>query len=362
MFRLALLLFALTLVLSAAVKKDPYGRTPAGEAVDIYTLTNAAGLEARVITYGATVVSLKSPDKAGKKADVLLGFDGLEGYLQEQPYMGAIVGRYGNRIAKGQFALNGKTYKLAVNNGPNALHGGLRGFDKRVWAAVAKADAVVLKYSSANGEEGYPGKLDVTVTYTLTNSNELRIDYHALADQDTVANLTNHAYFNLSGEPTILNHLVKLEADRFTPVDANLIPTGEIRSVAGTPFDFRRETLVGTRINAKDEQITFGKGYDHNWVLNGSPGTLRKIAEVHSPLSGRLLTVSSTEPGVQFYTGNFLDGSLTGKSGRKYIQRSGLCLETQHYPNSPNQPTFPSTVVKKGVPMTSTTVWQLSTR
>ena len=360
MLRTALLLFALALVLPGAVKKDPFGRTPAGEAVDIYTLSNPAGLEARVMTYGATVVSLKSPDKAGKKADVLLGFDSLDGYLKEQPYMGAIVGRYGNRIAKGQFALNGKTYKLAVNNGPNALHGGLRGFDKRVWTAVAKADSVVFTYSSPAGEEGYPGKLDVTVTYTITNSSELRIDYRALADQDTVANLTNHAYFNLSGEPTILNHLVQLEADRFTPVDSNLIPTGEIRSVAGTPFDFRRETPVGTNINAKDEQITFGKGYDHNWVLNGNPGTLRKIATVYSPLSGRQLTVSTTEPGVQFYTGNFLDGSLTGKSGRKYIQRSGLCLETQHYPNSPNQPTFPSTVVKKGVPMTSTTVWRFN--
>ena len=362
MFRSALLLFALALVLPAAVKKDPFGRTPAGEPVDIYTLSNAAGLEARVMTYGATVVSVKAPDKAGKKADVLLGFDSLDGYLKEHPYMGAVVGRYANRIAKGQFALNGKTYKLAVNNGPNALHGGLRGFDKRVWTAEAKAESVVLRYSSAAGEEGYPGKLDVTVTYTLTPANELRLDYRAAADQDTVANLTNHAYFNLSGEPTILNHLVKLEADRFTPIDAGLIPTGEIRSVAGTPFDFRRETAVGTRIDAKDEQITFGKGYDHNWVLNGSPGTLRKAAEVYSPRSGRLLTVSTTEPGVQFYTGNFLDGSLTGKNGRKYVQRSGLCLETQHYPNSPNQPTFPSTVIKKGVPMQSTTVWQFSTR
>ncbi len=358
LLRTALFLSACALALPAAVKKEPFGRTPDGQAVEIYTLSNAAGLTARIMTYGATVVSLTTPDKF----DVVLGFDSLQGYLQEQPYMGAIVGRYGNRIAKGEFQLNGKSYRLAVNNGPNALHGGLRGFDKRVWKAEAKADAVQFAYSSAAGEEGYPGKLDVTVTYTITPANELRIEYHALASEDTVANLTNHAYFNLSGEPTILDHLLRIDADRFTPVDASLIPTGELRDVTGTPFDFRKPTAVGARIDAKDQQIQFGGGYDHNWVLNGSAGTLRKVIEAHSPLSGRVLTISTTEPGVQFYTGNFLDGKLTGKGARKYIRRAAFCFETQHYPDSPNKPNFPSTVVKKGVPMRSTTVWEISKR
>jgi len=358
MLRTALLLAACALALPAAVKKEPFGRTPDGQSVEIYTLSNAAGLTARIMTYGATVVSLTTPDKF----DIVLGFDSLEGYLQEQPYMGAIVGRYGNRIAKGQFQLNGKSYRLAVNNGPNALHGGLRGFDKRVWKADAKADAVVFTYSSAAGEEGYPGKLDVSVTYTITSANELRIDYQASASEDTVANLTNHAYFNLSGEPTILDHVLRIDADRFTPVDAGLIPTGELRDVTGTPFDFRKPTAVGARIDAKDQQIQFGGGYDHNWVLNGAAGRLRKVIEAHSPRSGRVLTISTTEPGVQFYTGNFLDGKLTGKGNRKYVRRAAFCFETQHYPDSPNQPTFPSTVVKKGVPLRSTTVWQITKR
>jgi aldose 1-epimerase len=354
-------------------------------------------MTARIMTYGATVVSLAGPDGF----DVLLGFDSLAGYLREQPYMGAIVGRYGNRIAKGRFSLNGKSYSLAVNNGANALHGGLRGFDKRVWKATAKADAVEFTYRSAAGEEGYPGQLDVTVTYTLTAGNELRIDYLAAASEDTVANLTNHAYFNLSGEATILDHVVRIDADRFTPVDAGLIPTGELRGVAGTPFDFRKATAIGARIDARDQQIQFGGGYDHNWALNGGAGTpfdfrkataigaridardqqiqfgggydhnwalnggagtLRKVIEAYSPRSGRVLTVATTEPGVQFYTGNFLDGKLTGKGKRQYVRRAGFCFETQHYPDSPNRPSFPSTVVKKGVPLRSTTVWGLSRR
>jgi aldose 1-epimerase len=358
MLRIALLLSVSVLTLSAAVKKDPFGRTPDGQAVEIYTLSNAAGLTARIMTYGATVVSLTTPDKF----DVVLGFDSLEGYLREQPYMGAIVGRYGNRIAKGQFSLNGKAYRLAVNNGPNALHGGLRGFDKRVWKAETKGEAVQFTYRSAAGEEGYPGQLDVAVTYTLTGANELRIDYLATASEDTVANLTNHAYFNLSGEPTILDHVVRIDADRYTPVDAGLIPTGELRSVSGSPFDFRKPTAVGARIDAKEQQIQFGGGYDHNWVLNGAAGTLRKVIEAYSPRSGRVLTVSTTEPGVQFYTGNFLDGKLTGKGGRQYVRRAAFCFETQHFPDSPNKPGFPSTVVKKGVPMRSTTVWQIGKR
>lgn len=356
------MLFVIALALPAAVKKEPFGKTPDGQAVEIYTLSNAAGLEARIMTYGAIVVSLKTPDKAGKLADVLLGFDSLNGYLGEHPYFGAIVGRYGNRIANGKFSLNGKTYKLATNNGPNALHGGLRGFDKRVWTAQPSTDSLTLRYTSAAGEEGYPGKLDVQVTYTLTPASELRIDYRAVASEDTVANLTNHAYFNLSGEPTILNHLVKIDADRFTPVNSGLIPTGELRPVAGTPFDFRQPTAVGARINDQDQQLVYGKGYDHNWVLNGAAGTLRPVITLESPQSGRVLTISTTEPGVQFYTGNFLDGSLTGKGGRKYIQRSGLCFETQHFPDSPNQPNFPSAVIKKGVPMQSTTIWKFSHR
>jgi aldose 1-epimerase len=358
MLRTALLLTACALSLPGAVKKEPFGRTPDGQAVEIYTLSNAAGTKARIMTYGATVVSFAGADGF----DVLLGFDSLAGYLQEQPYMGAIVGRYGNRIAKGRFSLNGKSYSLATNNGANALHGGLRGFDKRVWKAAVKGEAVEFTYRSAAGEEGYPGQLDVTVTYTVTTANELRIDYLATASEDTVANLTNHAYFNLSGEPTILDHVVRIDADRFTPVDAGLIPTGELRAVAGTPFDFRKPTAVGARIDARDQQIQFGGGYDHNWALNGAVGTLRKVIEAYSPRSGRVLTVATTEPGVQFYTGNFLDGKLTGKGKRQYVRRAGFCFETQHYPDSPNRPNFPSTVVKKGVPLRSTTVWGLSRR
>jgi aldose 1-epimerase len=348
---------------SRSLTKSSFGKTREGKSVDIYTLTNGSGMEARITNFGAILVSLKTPDRHGKLDDVLLGFDTVEGYLREHPYFGAVVGRYGNRIAKGQFTLNGKQYKLATNNGPNALHGGIKGFDKAVWQALPVGNsALKLTYLSKDGEEGYPGNLTVTVSYTLTDANELRLDYTASTDKDTVINITNHSYFNLAGQGTgdILGHRLMLNADRFTPVDSTLIPTGELRSVAGTPFDFRQPHAIGERIDVKDEQIQFGGGYDHNWVLNGTIGTLRPAARVVEPKSGRVLEVQTTEPGVQFYTGNFLDGAITGKGGKVYNKRYGFCLETQHFPNSPNEPKFPSPVLKPGETYKSTTVFKFS--
>ncbi|MDX1978717.1 MAG: aldose epimerase family protein [Bryobacteraceae bacterium] len=346
--------------------RQPFGTATDGAAVDLYTLKNAAGMEVRITNYGGIVTSLKAPDKAGVFADVVLGFDSLEGYLKTHPYFGALIGRYGNRIAKGQFKLNGATYKLAVNNGANALHGGLKGFDKQVWAAkeLPESNALELTYVSKDGEEGYPGTLTTTVTYTLTEASELRIGYAATTDKDTVLNLTNHSYFNLkgAGEGDILGHRIMIDADRFTPVDAGLIPTGELRPVEGTPFDFRKPEAIGARIGAADQQIQFGGGYDHNYALNGAAGTLRKVVEVHEPTSGRLMEVSTDQPGVQFYTGNFLDGSLTGKGGKIYQKRYGFCLETQHFPDSPNQKAFPSVVLKPGERYQSTTVYKFSLR
>ena len=345
---------------------QPFGKTKDGVAIERYTLKNGHGMEVDVITWGAIVQRIVVPDKAGKPGDVALGFDTLDGYLGQQPYFGAIVGRYGNRIANATFTLNGKKYQLAANNGPNSLHGGLKGFDKRVWTArplvTPAGQAVELTYVSQDGEEGYPGTLTTKVTYTLTDASELRIDYHLSADADTVANVTNHSYFNLAGQGTgdILKHEIRIQADRFTPVNATLIPTGELRPVQGTPFDFRASTPIGARIDAKDEQVSYGKGYDHNWVLDGHAGTLRQVVRVSEPTSGRVLEVSTTEPGVQFYTGNFLDGTITGKGGAVYRHRFGLCLETQHFPDSPNQPSFPSTVIKPGQPYTSTTVYKFS--
>jgi aldose 1-epimerase len=339
-----------------------------GKPVEIYTLKNAGGVEAAITNYGGIVVSLKTPDRSGKFADVVLGFDSLDGYLKEHPYLGAIIGRYGNRIAKGRFKLNGVEYKLATNNGANALHGGLKGFDKVVWTAkeVSSPDspALELTYVSKDGEEGYPGNLTATVRYTLTNKNELRIDYTATTDKDTVVNLTNHSYFNLAGEGAgdILGHQIMIDADRFTPVDEGLIPTGELKPVAGTPFDFRKPHAIGERIDAADEQIRRGKGYDHNFVLNGNMGTMRLAARVVEPKSGRVMEVSTTEPGVQFYTGNFLDGSVKGKGGKAYNFRYGFCLETQHFPDSPNQPKFPSTVLKPGQTYKSTTVYRFTAK
>ncbi|HVX67230.1 MAG TPA: aldose epimerase family protein [Bryobacteraceae bacterium] len=345
------------------MSKQEFGKTPDGEAVQLYTLANKHGMEAKITTYGGRVVSLKTPDRNGKLDDVTLGFDNLDSYLKENPYFGAIVGRYGNRIAHGRFKLNGVEYKLAQNNGENSLHGGLKGFDKVVWKVKdAGPQFLELGYLSRDGEEGYPGNLDTTVRYTLTDNNELRIDYSATTDKDTVLNLTNHTYFNLGGEENILEHELTLFADRFTPVDKGLIPTGELRSVAGTPFDFRKSTPIGARIEADDEQIRLGGGYDHNFVLNRKGNSLAPAATAYDPKSGRVLEVLTTEPGVQFYTGNFLDGTLTGKGGRAYQRRSAFCLETQHYPDSPNHPDFPTTVLKPGARYHSTTVWKFSAR
>jgi aldose 1-epimerase len=346
--------------------KQPFGQTADAAAVDLYTLKNASGMEARITNYGGIVVSLKVPDRTGAPGDVVLGFDSLDGYLKTHPYFGALVGRYGNRIAKGRFKLNGAEYKLATNNNANALHGGLKGFDKQVWTAkeLPAGNALELTYVSKDGEEGYPGTLTTTVTYTLTAANELRIGYSATTDKDTVANLTNHSYFNLkgAGEGDILGHQIMIDADRFTPVDSGLIPTGELKPVEGTPFDFRKPEAIGARIDAADQQIKFGSGYDHNWVLNGAAGTLRKVVEVYEPGAGRVMEVFTDQPGVQFYTGNFLDGSITGKGGKVYHKRYGFCLETQHFPDSPNQKAFPSTVLKAGERLESTTVYKFSLR
>ncbi len=369
-----LLILSLWLVTVAAVAhaqgnitKETFGKTADGQNVDLYTIRNARGFEAKITNYGGIVVSLRVPDRNGKFADVVLGFNDFDSYLKNDPYLGAIIGRYGNRIAKGRFTLNGAEYKLAVNNGENHLHGGIKGFDKVVWTGVARSTKggpeIVLTYLSKDGEEGYPGNLKVTVVYRLTN-NDLRIDYTATTDKDTVTNLTHHSYFNLAGEGNgdILNHLVTINANRFIPTDAGSIPTGELRSVAGTPFDFLKATAIGARINEDEEQLKLGRGYDHTFVINGNPGRLRLAATAYEQTSGRVMQVWTTEPGVQFYTGNFLDGTLTGKSGKIYPRRSGFCLETQHYPDSPNQPSFPTTTLKKGATYKSTTIYRFSSR
>lgn len=363
--RLLTIAFLLMLPIStqAALKKTAFGATADGKAVDLYVLTNKRGIEAAITNYGATVVSLKTPDRSGKAGDIVLGFDDMKGYLQTEPYFGAVVGRYANRIAKGRFTLDGKEYKLAINNGENSLHGGTKGFDKQVWNAKPSGDSLELTYLSRDGEEGYPGNLSVKVVYTLTRAGDLRIDYTATTDQDTVLNLSNHSYFNLAGPGSgdVLKHQVTLHASRFTPVDAGLIPTGELRPVKGTPFDFLQPHAIGERIEAADEQIKLGGGYDHNWVLDSS-GSLAKAAEVYEPTTGRVLEVWTTQPGVQFYTGNFLDGTLKGKGGKTYARRSGLCLETQHFPDSPNHPKFPTTVLKPGQTFHQTTVWKFAAR
>lgn len=364
---LSLLVFAALAAFAPAaeVVRRPYGKTPQAQPVDLYLLTNRNGMRAAITNYGGIVVSLTAPDRQGVWSDVVLGFDSLDGYLNEHPYFGTIVGRYGNRIARAQFALGGKTYRLAANNGPNHLHGGVRGFDKAVWtAAVQGNDALKLALTSPDGEEGYPGALRVQVVYTLTGDNELRIDYTATTNKPTVLNLTNHSYFNLAAPAAgdVLNHRVRIAAKRFTPVDATLIPTGELRDVKGTPFDFTSFHPIGERIGQNDQQIQFGKGYDHNFVLDGGGKTLSLAAEVFEPASGRVMTVRTTEPGVQFYTGNFLDGSVRGKRGRAYGHRSGFCLETQHFPDSPNRPSFPSVVLRPGQTFRSTTIYGFSAR
>jgi len=348
-----------------SVTREAFGNA-AGAPVEVFTLTNARGVEIRAMTYGAIIASIRVPDRKGVMADVALGFDALQGYLGEHPYFGAIVGRYGNRIGNARFSLNGTTYKLAANNGPNHLHGGVRGFDKYVWAAelMSGVTGVAFTRVSADGEEGYPGRLQVRVSYLLTDANELEIEYQATTDKATPVNLTQHTYFNLAGQGagTILDHDVMINADRFTPVGESLIPSGVLAPVDGTPMDFRKPMKVGARIDASNEQITFGRGYDHNWVLNRTGDGLQLAARVVEPVSGRTLEVSTTEPGVQFYTGNFLDGTVKGKGGVAYPRRSGLCLETQHFPDSPNQPSFPTTILQPGSTYRSKTVWKFGVR
>jgi aldose 1-epimerase len=353
----------LTIACGSKSNSRHFGQTQSGEAVDLYTLINSRGMEAAISTYGGVVVSLKVPDRTGAPGDVVLGFDNLEGYLKPNPYFGAIVGRYGNRIAHGQFTLDGVEYVLAKNNGENSLHGGIRGFDKRLWTARHGRQTLELTYLSKDGEEGFPGNLSTTVTYTLTDNNELRVDYSATTDKDTVVNLTNHSYFNLAGQGNgdVLGHQVTIFADRFTPVDKTMIPTGELRNVQGTPFDFRRPHAIGERINTGDEQLQLGRGYDHNFVLNRTGSGLELAARVSEPKTGRVLEVLTTEPGVQFYTANFLDGTLTGKGGKAYGPRSAFCLETQHFPDSPNKPDFPSVVLKPNGRYRTTTVYRFST-
>jgi aldose 1-epimerase len=344
------------------VTRTSFGKTRDGRAVEIYTLTNAHGAEMRVITYGGIITSLKVPDRAGHFDDIVLGFDTLDGYLKDPPYFGAIVGRYGNRIAKGQFTLDGKTYKLATNNGPNHLHGGVKGFDKVLWNAVpgdtADGVSVTLTRTSPDGEEGYPGNLQATVRYTLTDKNELAIDYRATTDKATPVNLTQHSYFNLAADSgDILGHELTIHGSRYTPVDDTLIPTGELAPVQGTPFDFQQAAAIGARIGADNVQLKNGRGYDHNWVLNRTGAGLQPAARLVDPKSGRTLEVATTEPGLQFYSGNFLDGSITGKGGRVYKHRTGLCLETQHFPDSPNHPSFPSAILQPGQTYSSKTVF-----
>jgi len=350
----------------AKITKESFGKTADGQNVDLYTLRNSRGAEVRITNYGGTVTSLKMPDRNGTFADIVLGFDNLDDYLKATAYFGAIIGRYGNRIGKGRFTLHGVEYKLATNNGENHLHGGIKGFDKVVWNAkplkLANGAALVLTYLSKDGEEGYPGNLSVKVVYTLTNTNDLKIDYSATTDKDTIVNLTHHSYFNLAGQGNgdILNHRLWINAARFTPTDAGSIPTGELRNVHGTPFDFTRLTAIGARINQDYEQLKLGKGYDHNFVLNGRMGVLRRVARASDSTSGRVMEVWTTEPGIQFYSGNFLDGTLTGKDGKVYQQRSGFCLETQHYPDSPNKPAFPATLLRKGARYHTTTIYRFS--
>jgi aldose 1-epimerase len=347
--------------------KPTVTRTPTqidvdGKRIEVFTLTNAAGVEVSAMTYGAIILSWKTPDRDGRLTDIVLGFEDPARYLKgDSPYFGAIVGRYGNRIGGARFVLDGTTYALAANDGPNHLHGGKRGFDKVIWNGEPVKDSrgvsVAFTRTSPDGEEGYPGALTVRVTYTLTPKNELIVDYLATTDKPTVVNLTQHSYFNLAGDGDILSHELRINADRYTPVDKTLIPTGELAPVEGTPFDFRKPTRIGARIASEHPQMQFGRGYDHNWVLARSGAGLSLAAELYEPTSGRTLQVSTTEPGLQFYSGNFLDGTLTGKGGKVYKHRNGLCLETQRFPDSPNKPSFPTTVLRPGEKYRTQTVF-----
>ncbi|MGD0512261.1 MAG: aldose epimerase family protein [Terriglobales bacterium] len=347
------------------MQKQSFGKTEDGQQVDLYILTNKHGMQAAITNYGGTVVSLKVPDRSGKLDDVVLGYDTLDGYATGKAYIGATVGRYANRIAHASFTLDGNTYTLSKNDGGNHLHGG---FNKREWTAKdvsgSAGQALELTYLSKDGEESFPGNLPVKVVYTLTDKNELKIDYSATTDKDTVLNLTNHAYFNLAGQGNgdVLQQQIMIRADRFTPIDQFSIPTGELRSVKGTPFDFTTATAIGARIDQDDQQLKMGNGYDHNWVLsNGTPGSLFLGAQAYDPHSGRVLEVLTTEPGIQLYTGNFLDG-IHGKDGKVYNRRNAFCLETQHFPDSPNHPNFPTTELKPGQHFESTTVYKFSTK
>ncbi len=372
----ALLLVATSLALggSAALKSAsgdtlvhaPFGTTPDGKAVELYTLRNAHGMQVRIATYGGTVTSLTAPDRAGHYADVVLGYDDLAGYLKGGAYLGALVGRYANRIAHGTFTLDGKRYTLTRNDGDNTLHGGAVGFNKVVWSVVAarvtaQGPQLALSYLSADGESGFPGNLKIRAVYTLTDDDTLRLEYRATSDSDTVVSFSQHNYFNLRGSGDVLGHVVQINAARFTPVDGQLIPTGELRAVAGTPFDFRHPTAIGTHIGDPDEQLRLGKGYDHNFVIDSGSASLRPAASVYEPTSGRVLEVLSTQPGLQLYTGNHLDG-FTGKGGAIYQPRSGLCLEPQHFPDSPNHPDFPSTLLRAHQAYHSLMVWRFRAR
>jgi aldose 1-epimerase len=362
---LCLAVFTMSVEAETKVTSQPFGKMPDGTAVEIFTLTDGP-YEARITNYGGVVVSLKAPDRNGKPADVVLGFDDLSGYVANfnsasTAFFGALIGRYGNRIAHGSFTLDGKKYSLPLNNGENTLHGGPHGFNNVVWKAKPIANGVELTYLSKDGEAGYPGNLSAVVRYTLVKG-ELKIEYSATTDKDTVVNLTNHSYFNLAGKGDILGHQLTLRASRFTPVDAGLIPTGVLKSVEGTPFDFRKATAVGARINANDEQLRLGRGYDHNWVLDSGGGKLAEAAELYDPGSGRVLKVLTDQPGIQFYSGNFLDGSVKGKGGKPDELHAALCLETQHFPDSPNHPDFPSTELKPGERYHTVTIYSFSTR
>ncbi len=362
---LVLALMIIVAEMQGQVTKQPFGKTPDGTQVDIYTLKSGA-VEARIITYGGIVQSLKVPDKGGKSEDVVLGFDSIDGYTAgpkpNPAFFGALIGRYANRIGGASFTLNGQTYHTPVNDGPNTLHGGPKGFDKAVWIAKEIPHGLQLTHVSPDGDAGFPGTLTAVVRYMLVGK-DLKIEYSATTDKATVVNLTNHSYFNLAGQGNgdILKNEVKINASRYTPVDENLIPTGELASVEGTPFDFRKPTAVGARIDSENDQLKKGHGYDHNWVLDSS-GKLAEVAEVYEPTSGRVLTVLSDQPGVQFYTGNFLDGTITGKGGKAYPHRGALCLETQHFPDSPNHPKFPSTELKPGQKYHTITIFRFSTR